>query len=271
VEQLRRTVRVGQRRCRCGLREGRQHQHRYRRRQGGQRPRWQHLHAQRPEQRPGYYSFFTPTPPFNGPAMRTFTASDPHYASVSIQEAITPNTVNRLDFTLQAGWLSIAPTSLFDFLNPGQTDDQTPVPDQPRRPRCQLPADGHPAAALRCGAAEGCCRPDRRSSTGQAQAPAEPQGHSAQRSASESRTPLAAGDVITTWPNVSTNNWGVGYAQLTDRVWVGSVSYFGGDGKDHEYKTDGTPTGNNRRHDLDDCPVPGRHGRSTRSTTRCGR
>jgi hypothetical protein len=55
---------------------------------------------------------------------------------------------------------------------------------------------------------------------------------------------LAAGDVITTWPNVSTNNWGVGYAQLTDRVWVDSVSYFGGDGKDHEYKTDGTPTGN---------------------------
>jgi hypothetical protein len=199
-----------------------------------------------PNNGPGYYSFFTPTPPFNasGPAMRTFTASDPHYLSVSIQEAITPNTVNRLDFTLQAGWLSIAPTSLFDFLNPGQTDDQTlfltnhggldanfqlfVFPQQLYV--ATLPRD--PAGPI-VVPQQGKDKFLRNLKGVQVNAPAPNRG-----------TPLAAGDVIAKWPNVSTNNWGIGYNQIADRVWVGSVSYFGGDGKDHEYTPAGTATGN---------------------------
>lgn len=195
----------------------------------------------------GYYSFFTPTPPFgaNGPALRTFTASDPHYASVSVQQAITQNTVNRLDFTLQAGWLDMAPTWLFDFLNPGQTHDQTlgltnhggldanfqlfVIPQQLYVP--SLPRD--PAGPILVPP-QGLKQQLLKSLKGvQWNGPAQPPA-----------TPLAAGDVIATWPAVATNNWGIGYNQIGDKVWVGSVSYFGGDGKDHEYLPDGTVTGN---------------------------
>ena len=192
----------------------------------------------------GFYSFFTPTPPFTGPAVRTFTASMSHYASAQVIEPIIPNTTNRLDFTLNAGWLEMAPTSLFDFLNPGQTHDQTlsltnhggldanfnllVFPQQLYVPA--LPRD--PAGPIVVPLQTGKQKLLRNLQGVQWNGPPRPPS-----------TPLAAGSVITNWPTGVTSSWGLGFNQIASKVWVSSISYFGGDGFDHEYLPDGTPTG----------------------------
>ncbi len=198
-----------------------------------------------PNEGAGFYSFFTPVPATNGPAMRTFTASMAHYASASVTEPIIQNTTNRLDFTLNAGWLEIAPTSLFDFLNPGQTHDQSlaltnhggldanfnllVIPQQLYVPA--LPRD--PAGPSVVPPTAGKTRMLRNLKGVQWNGPARPPSQ-----------PLAAGAVITSWNSGVASAWGLGYNQIGNKVWVSSISYFGGDGFDHEYLPDGTPTGN---------------------------
>ena len=198
-----------------------------------------------PNEGAGFYSFFTPVPVTNGPALRTFTASMAHYASASVTEPIIQNTTNRLDFTLNAGWLEIAPTSLFDFLNPGQTHDQSlsltnhggldanfnllVIPQQLYVPA--LPRD--PAGPSVVPPTAGKTRMLRNLKGVQWNGPARPPSQ-----------PLAAGAVITSWNTGVANAWGLGYNQIGNKVWVSSISYFGGDGFDHEYLPDGTPTGN---------------------------
>ncbi len=73
----------------------------------------------------GYYSMFTPIPPFNQPAIRTFTASYPAFPSVQRQLVVNPGWIVQADFPMLAGWLEINPTSLWSRLYPGQDEHQT--------------------------------------------------------------------------------------------------------------------------------------------------
>ena len=60
----------------------------------------------------GFYWIFTPLPPFEGPSTRTFEASMSGFSAVTKDILATPNTVNRLDFTLESGLLVVTPEHL---------------------------------------------------------------------------------------------------------------------------------------------------------------
>ncbi len=55
--------------------------------------------------------------------------------------------------------------------------------------------------------------------------------------------PLAAGDVLATWPTGLALPWGTGFGMDVEGVWVSDPGAGGGDDLNHEYDTDGTPTG----------------------------
>ncbi len=55
--------------------------------------------------------------------------------------------------------------------------------------------------------------------------------------------PLAAGQVIDTWPTGLTWPWGVGFNTGATDLWVGDLAAAGGDGLNHRFLPDGTNTG----------------------------
>ncbi len=76
-----------------------------------------------PAQPDGWYWMFTPLP--LGPSTRTYTASMDGYASSQVQLNPVPDTVNRIDFALDAGWLEVSPLVLESRLSSGQNEHQT--------------------------------------------------------------------------------------------------------------------------------------------------
>ena len=54
---------------------------------------------------------------------------------------------------------------------------------------------------------------------------------------------LGAGDVLAQWPTGLVLPWGTNYDQDDDTVWLSDPGVAGGDDNDHEFATDGTPTG----------------------------
>ncbi|HHQ49128.1 MAG TPA: hypothetical protein ENK19_09650 [Acidobacteria bacterium] len=188
----------------------------------------------------GFYWMFTKLDVGNGPATRTFTASANGYTDAVVSTNPSPDAVNRLDFDLLAGWLEVTPTQLTSRLYSGQTEDQAVTITNhggvdanvsllsfesagwvPSMPMDAVPAPSVPAAHLN----------DRT-----AQAANVPQHDPA--------TPLAAGDVISSWPTGLTYGWGLGVNKNADNLWVGNIGAGGGDDLDYEYTRAGTQTGN---------------------------
>ena len=58
-------------------------------------------------------------------------------------------------------------------------------------------------------------------------------------------TPLAAGDVLQTWPTALPYAWGIGYNQRDDNLWLGNITAAGAGGEDADdlYLLNGTATG----------------------------
>ena len=54
---------------------------------------------------------------------------------------------------------------------------------------------------------------------------------------------LAAGDVLAQWGTGLALPWGTGYSLAEGNVWLGNLGAGGGDDNNHEFATDGTPTG----------------------------
>jgi len=54
--------------------------------------------------------------------------------------------------------------------------------------------------------------------------------------------PLAAGDILSSWPSGLAGAWGIGVDKHSGLIWVGN-SWWNGDGVNYSYATDGTATG----------------------------
>ncbi len=72
----------------------------------------------------GFYWLFTNLPTGEGPSTRTFTVDAPGYAQAQTQMNPVPDTVNRLDFGMEAGWLEVTPTHLESYLHMGEEEHQ---------------------------------------------------------------------------------------------------------------------------------------------------
>ncbi|NOZ78758.1 MAG: hypothetical protein GXP48_06175 [Acidobacteria bacterium] len=188
----------------------------------------------------GYYQMFVPVPTGNGPSTRTFTASASKYADVQQAVNLTPETVNRLDFALPAGWLEVTPANLKARLYAGQTEDQAlnilnhggidanvrlltlqTASWVPNMPMDKLPQRNIPAAHLNDRTARNIPAPE----------------------VLHNVPPYAAGDIISSWASGLTYPWGTGVNQTADTVWLGNISAGGGDDLDYEYTRAGSQTG----------------------------
>ena len=188
----------------------------------------------------GFYYMFTPLPTGDGPSTRTFTASSSGYADSMVDVNLVPNTVNQLDFALGAGWLEVTPTHLDSRLFTGETEDQLisiinhgtldanvslltmqTSAMVPSMPMDEIPQRDIPAVNLSDRTA---------AALPQVEAP--------------EAAPLAAGDVISSWPHGLTLGWGLGFNKIADNVWVSNPGAGGGDDLDYEFTRGGTATGN---------------------------
>ncbi|MCG6963655.1 MAG: carboxypeptidase-like regulatory domain-containing protein, partial [Acidobacteria bacterium] len=186
----------------------------------------------------GFYYLFAQLPGVgNGPSTRIFTASMSNYGMQQVQMNPQPNAANELDFALDAGWLEMTPETMQMRLNAGQTADDAMA----------ILNYGGLAATVQMVAFE---------TAGwvpslpmdQINTPAVAPEHLNDRNAKavtvpqrQPAQPLAAGDVIGTWPSGLSLPWGVDFDQFGSKVWL-SDPYV--PTTDWEYQTDGTATGN---------------------------
>lgn len=202
----------------------------------------------------GFYYMFSadavPPPVMpNGPSTRTFTASKQGYGPVAHSVNLTPNTVNRLDFSLPAASLSLGswPFNLDGRLTP----DGLPVWDKTQTFSI-LNSGGLPAnVKLNASLLGSGWIPPR---------PMEPAGPLTMapqyvaknlyslkgvpqlpRPAKPTPPRLAAGDVLASWATGLALPWGAGYTGAN--VWASNPSAGGGDDFDYEFSATGTPTG----------------------------
>ncbi len=214
-----------------------------------------------PGQGDGFYSLFAA-----GSGSQGFEASAKLHASLTKNAAIATNAVVNLDFSLAAGRLEAAPRPLSAVVGPGGkqsltldvtntgTGDGTFVLHEVDLPPAGAPTASRPAPidspedrrAARRRLPFG--RFDATDSLGPLpNAPA--------------NVPLAggAGNVIGSFPTGLSYAYGLAYDSDSHRLWISSSSVDGagnvlGDGLDHEYMPDGTPTGETI--DLADAPSP---------------
>ncbi|HTY42111.1 MAG TPA: S-layer homology domain-containing protein [Thermoanaerobaculia bacterium] len=199
-----------------------------------------------PDQGDGFYTLFA-----EGSGAQTFLAGAPLHTGMSEDTTIVPNATVRLDFSLPAGLLDASPRPLSAIVNPGDSTSLTldvsnsgtgdgtfflhevNVPPPP------------PAAATRTPAA--AKRPalrryyDLASRGARARVPVLP--------GAPTNTPLAAGagNVVGTFSTGFSGGYGMAYDTDTNRLWIcnsdAPPAGLTGDGLDHEFQPDGTPTG----------------------------
>jgi len=187
----------------------------------------------------GFYYLFAQLPGVgpNGPSTRTFTASMSNYGTQQVQMNPQPSAANQLDFTLDAGWLEMTPTTMSMRLNAGQTADEA---------MAILNHGGLDATVQMVAFETGGWVPslpmDKIAKP--TVAPEHLNDRNAKAVAIPERkpaAPLAAGDVIGTWPSGLSLPWGVDFDQFGSKVWL-SDPYV--PTTDWEYQSDGTATGN---------------------------
>ena len=186
----------------------------------------------------GAWGMFVPLPLApDGPSTRTFTASAANYADSMVTINLVPDTVNQIDFALDAGWLEMTPHEMSIRLYDGQTYDE---------PMAVLNYGGIPANVQMLAFEKAGWVPNL--PMDEIAAPAVAPGHLNDHNARavtiperEAAQPLAAGDVIQTWATGQSLPWGVGFEQYGNKVWLANPYT---PTTDFQYETDGTPTGN---------------------------
>jgi len=185
----------------------------------------------------GFYFLFAQLPGIAGPSTRTFTASATGYGMQQVQMNPQPSAANMLDFALDAGWLEMSPEHMEMRLNAGLTADE---------PMSILNHGGLPATVQMVAFETAGWVPNL--PMDEIAAPAVAPEHLNDRNSKsvtvperKPSAPLAAGDVIQTWPTGLSLPWGVGFDQFGDKVWLADPYV---PTTDYEYQTDGTATGN---------------------------
>jgi hypothetical protein len=191
----------------------------------------------------GFYVLFSPS------GSQNFEASLTNYASDSRSKVVVPNASQRLDFVLQSGHVTAAPTPWSARVDPNGTDDKTITLTNTggadahfeiveiNAPLLQTTTHGtynkslHDQALARLPQGPKGPIGDAFSTRNIPALPVPQQPHKK----------LAAGDVIASYPSGIT--WGWGIAAAGPNIWVTNIGQAGGDDKDYEY-ADGVQTGN---------------------------
>jgi Carboxypeptidase regulatory-like domain/S-layer homology domain len=185
---------------------------------------------------------------------QTLQASMTNFQSQQKSTVVVPGSTQRLDFSLQSGHLTAAPSPLNARVDPGGTDQQTLTLTNSggapahfeiveiNAPLVQNNSLGHYAnkfmqqQALSRLPHNGKDQPNgiAVSTKGLPALPKLPNTHGADRV-------LAAGDVLNKWPSEIAYGWGV--ATVGSNIWLSNLGVAGGDNLDYEYTPDGTKTG----------------------------
>ena len=202
-----------------------------------------------PGQGDGFYSLFAA-----GSGSQAFEASAELYISQTKNATVTPDTAVRLDFSLPAGHLDAAPRPLSAVVSPGGTQSlmlnivnsgtgdgsfvlhevDVPPPFQTKLTRPSFVLSPEERRARRQQFSLGYLGA-RDSSPKMPAAPNVP-------------VVGATGNLVSTFATGLVSGWGLAYDTDSNRLWVSNPdaerAQFFGDGLDHEYMPDGTPTGN---------------------------
>jgi hypothetical protein len=198
-----------------------------------------------PSQPDGMYMLFSESGSNDLKASLSLYASDQHTT------VVIPNSTVRQNFSLLSGSLSASPTPLNSKVNPGGTDQKTLNLTNTggaaagfeiieiNAPVLTNRTSGFASEALRQQALarfskDASGRPDlARSAKGLAPLPGAP----------PAGKPMAAGDVVASYPTGITFGWGV--ATSGANFWLSNIGIAGGDDKDYQYDSStGAQTGN---------------------------
>ena len=173
----------------------------------------------------GFYSLF------GDGGSKSFKASFPAYQSVTRNVTVVPGSTTRLDFPLPAGSLNASPRPLQAFLAPGTVQDLT----------LTLTNTGTGAGSFLIQ--EVGVPPAASASNSVSSNPAVP---SPAPTDAPELTLGNAGNVVSSFPTGLAFGFGLVYDTSVDRLWVADPYFpdFGinGDGLEHQYLPDGTPT-----------------------------
>ncbi len=203
-----------------------------------------------PNQPGGFYILFSPN------ALQPLDASLERYGTDMQTAAVVPGDTVRQDFHLPSASLDASPRPVNAIVDPGGATDGTLTltnsgqvdatfslfelntpPSVPPSALGRFADAGKVAAAL--ARIPNKWRWDATGRFGVAGLPAIP------GAPEPPAVPLAAGAVISSFPTGLGNPFGVIYNTAADNVWISSLpAPLAGDGRDHEFLTDGTATGN---------------------------
>jgi hypothetical protein len=196
----------------------------------------------------GFYSLFS-----QDGGTQSFSASYPAYETLTKNATVIPNATVRVDFALPAGLLQASPRPMSMIMSPGAVADKTltlanvgtadaqvaiqeingpPVDLVPPANRPKADPVQVRRAQRRVGFEHAADR--RRASPAPAGSPTDVPALS------------AAGTVVRSFPTGLEAGWGLAYDTKSDRLWISNPDNpdfgFSGDGFEHAFLPDGTPT-----------------------------
>jgi Carboxypeptidase regulatory-like domain len=191
----------------------------------------------------GFYMLFAAS------GSQPFEASQAKYISQDKSTVVVPNSTVGLDFSLDAGKFDMSPTPISSKVDPGATDTQ------PMTITNSGTGEGHFEvieinSALKSAPAGPFASAEARRQALKRIAKAKGsflaksgKGLPANPNAPPPGRPLAAGDVLASFPTSIPYGWGVGFDTNANDFWVSNIGAYGGGDKDYRYLTDGTLTG----------------------------
>jgi hypothetical protein len=188
---------------------------------------------------------------FSASSSQSFEATFPAHDPRTRNTTVIPNAATRLDFSLTAGVLSASPRPLSMLMSPGAAQNLTldltntgsggatfvlqevnlpPSGAAPAMP-ARLASAADRKAALKRVPFDRMNDPNFRGIALPAKAPVGVPAIA------------TAGAVVGSFPTGLAGGWGLAYDTGLDRLWISDPTAFSGDGFEHEYQPDGTPTG----------------------------
>ncbi len=197
----------------------------------------------------GFYILFSES------GTNTFKATLTNYGPDSHTNVVVPNSTVRQDFVLQSGHVSAAPSALNARVNPSGTQDLT----------LTLSNSGGAPASFEILEINAPVLLNHTSGFASRMTPEAvrarlPQDHRLMTSGKDLPPlpnapknlgrPLAAGDVLGSFPTDIASPWGVGYSGAQNATWLTNIALLAGDDKDYQYLADGSKTGADDRQSV---------------------